>query len=346
MVAVVQPLTAFWTIWEAHEVGKIGVDVRRLERETAQRERAGVVAESYLRVLQAREMAGITAQSLEQRRGQVARARALVDEGVIRKDDLLRARLGEADARQQVARASRQVRLAEANLSLVVGVREGQPAMDARPLEGPLASDLIAPPALLAVAEAQALALRSRTEVTTVSRQVAQARGAVAIARSKLLPEVSAIAAFQTSGGSELQSGDQFFFGLNLTWNVWEWGAVWYGVDAASATVRRAEEGLSELREGVRLQVLAAHESARTARELTLLAADAVTIAEENFRLAEVRYQERAATSFDVLDAETQLTQARAQLAAARYEFLIARAGLHRAMGLAPRAIARGGVSR
>ena len=64
------------------------------------------------------------------------------------------------------------------------------------------------------------------------------------------------------------------------------------------------------------------------------MAQHAVEQAEENFRIEQRRYQSTSNTSFDVLDAETQLTTARGQQQAATYDLLIAQSNLARAMGI------------
>ncbi|HEY2370357.1 MAG TPA: TolC family protein, partial [Polyangiaceae bacterium] len=61
-----------------------------------------------------------------------------------------------------------------------------------------------------------------------------------------------------------------------------------------------------------------------------------VASAEEHFRLVTKRYEANTTTSFDVVDAESLLTQARASLQTSTYDFLIARAALRRAMGESP----------
>jgi outer membrane protein TolC len=63
------------------------------------------------------------------------------------------------------------------------------------------------------------------------------------------------------------------------------------------------------------------------------VARDAVEQAEENFRIEQKRYESGDNTSFDVLDAENQLTTARGQLQAAIYDSLIAHSNLARAIG-------------
>ena len=59
----------------------------------------------------------------------------------------------------------------------------------------------------------------------------------------------------------------------------------------------------------------------------------AVSQAEENYRIVTKEFENNAATSFNVVDAEALLTQARGQVETARYDYLIARAALDRATG-------------
>ncbi len=64
-----------------------------------------------------------------------------------------------------------------------------------------------------------------------------------------------------------------------------------------------------------------------------------VALAEENFRLVQRRYDASAATSFDVVDAEGLLTQARGQMQTALYDFFITRAALRTAEGMRPESL-------
>ncbi len=83
----------------------------------------------------------------------------------------------------------------------------------------------------------------------------------------------------------------------------------------------------------IRLDVRNAYVGVTTATEALAVSAHAVEQAEENFRMEQKRYESSANTSFDVLDAETQLTTARGQQQAARYDLLVAHSNLARAMG-------------
>ncbi len=335
-VMIVQPLTGLWTIFEASEVKALGVDVAKLDRDLARRDRALQVAQVYLGLQQLERLEVVAEQSLRQRRGQVERASALFERGVVQRNDLLRARLGLADGRNRVIEAGRNLALMRARLAMLLGLPQG---VLIRPKGPPPSLGSLAP--LPSVEVATARALERRLALKRLRQQVEQARHGVRIARSKMLPDVALVGAYQKTGGSEFQQADAFFLGLSLKWNVWEWGATWFGIDAAGARARAAAQGLSMLEDAVRLEVRKALTEARSAEDLLAVAKEAVVQAVENYRLATKRYERQAATSFDVLDAETLLTQARVRYEAGIYQVLAARAALARTMGAGPEEIIR-----
>ena len=127
-----------------------------------------------------------------------------------------------------------------------------------------------------------------------------------------------------------------FFVGGNLSWDVWENGATYYGIAEAKARLSQAEAARSKVEDGLRLEARSALVTATTAAESLAVAESAVVQAEENYRIESKRYEASNNTSFDVLDAETQLTNARGQQQAALYDYIIAQSALARAVGQAP----------
>jgi len=84
----------------------------------------------------------------------------------------------------------------------------------------------------------------------------------------------------------------------------------------------------------VGVAVLAVVEARRGAhRDALVVARAAVTQAEENYRIVTKKFEASAATSFDMVDAEALLTQARGQVETALYDALIAQATLKKATG-------------
>ena len=204
-------------------------------------------------------------------------------------------------------------------------------ADDGLPADAPLAT-------ALTTARAQRIELRS------LLARKEQADTAVDLAWTRLAPDVSVVAAAQFATGSELQSSDAYFIGLNLKWTVWDWGATWYGVEAARAQAREVDAQLTQLGLGVDLEVRAAVNEVAAARRLVPIARQTLEEAEESYALVQARLDEGRATAFDVVDAEEQLTRARIDVGRSITGWRIARARLAHAMGGTPEAIAREGT--
>ncbi|HSQ67025.1 MAG TPA: TolC family protein, partial [Polyangiaceae bacterium] len=111
------------------------------------------------------------------------------------------------------------------------------------------------------------------------------------------------------------------------------WGSTIGGIHQANARLRMARTAREKVEDQILLEVREAYLNLDAAKDAMDVAKAAVAAAEENFRLVGKRYDANTATSFDVVDAEGLLTQARGQLQTATYDYLIARAALKRAMG-------------
>jgi len=331
-VTLAQPLSGLWQIYEANELAALGVDVAQLEREAATVQRALSVTEAWLTAVLADDLVAVRKNSLEARSSDRERAATLVKAGVIVEADLLRADLGVTQARQALALAERQSTLARARLSQLVGAKVAPVGGEATMRE------------VTSLEAAKQEALEKRIELEQLRLRLQQARTAVDLAWSKMAPDVNFVAQAQFARASAFGEEAQAFVGLTFDWTVWEWGATKYGIDEARARVREVEAGLVQLEEGIALEVEAAWVEHASAVDQAALAKEAVRVAEANYALVRKRFDAKAATSFDLVEAETELTKAKTDEKMALVNGLIARARLAKAMGKGAQDIAREGT--
>lgn len=332
-VSVVQPVGSLWSIFEGYRLRGLGVDAARLRGQATRRDIAYQVTEAFYRLLQATRLAEVASASVEQVEAQVKRAGSFERQGLIGSNDRLRAELGLAAARQRFIQARGDMTLARGRLAILLGL---PPDTVIEPAEAPTEPPPVDP---ITSEEAQRRGLASRLELREVDAQIARAHAGVRTARSRFLPQVNAVASYQRNTGSPFLPQSAFFVGAFLTWDAWEWGATYYGTVEAKARLGQALIARSKVLDGLRLEISAAHVAERTATEALEVARRAVAQADENFRIESGRYEARANTSFDVLDAETLLTQARGSYQTALYDYYIARAALRRAIGEEPVAV-------
>ncbi len=309
----------------------------KIQVEAARRETAFRVTEGFYRLLEATALREVAETSVDQLQAHVDRARRFAEQGLTGKNDILRAEVILSNAEQRVVQARGGVELAGARLAMLLGL-EGEQTL------APLGAPAAAPArGTLTSAAAQTRALEGRVEFREIDARIAQADRGVKVARSMLLPQINAFATYQYNTGSPLQASEAKFVGLNLSWDVWDWGATYQRGREAGAQRSLAIVGRRKTEQLIRLEARAAFVEYGTAAESIGVADKAVEQAEENLRVASARFAAQAGTSFDVLDAEALLTQTRAQQKSALYSYLIAGANVRRAMGEDPYQVAQGG---
>ena len=326
--SVVQPITGLLAIYENYRLKDIGVDVAQIHREVARRDVAFRVTEAYYRLAQASRLAEVAAASVDQLQAQRRQAESFHTNGVVGKNDVLRADLAVASARQRVIQARGQITTARGRLALLMG----------------LPSDAVVEPLLLAgeppprqpgtIEQAEARAVASRVELRELNQRLEQADKGVKLAYARLAPQVSLVGSYQHNEGSAFTQVNAGYVGAMASWDVWDWGTTSSGISEAKARVRQALVAQTKLQDSVRQDIRQAYVNEATASEAMAVANVAITQAEENFRLITKRYEANAATPFDVVDAEQLLTQARAQKETTLYDYLVAQAALARASGV------------
>jgi outer membrane protein TolC len=328
-VTLAQPIASLWTINEGYALRKMGVDLAGLQRKAAHRDVAFQVTEAYYRVLQAMRLAEVAEKSVENIDAQVKRAQSFFRAGTVGRNDVLRAQLGLAAAQQRLIQASGGVVLARGRLATLMGL---PPDAAIEPADS---ITEVTVESLMPAAQAENRAVADRLEMKEIAAQTEQARAGESLAKSKMLPQVNAVFNYTHTSPSTMFAPKQdiWFIGGTASWDIWEGGGTYYGIDEAKARVAQALAARRKAEDGIRLETRSAHVNVTTAAQALDVARHAVEQAEENFRIEQKRYESTDNTSFDVLDAENQLTTARGQLQAATYDYLIARSSLARAIG-------------
>ena len=156
------------------------------------------------------------------------------------------------------------------------------------------------------------------------------------IAKSGYFPSISLITNYDREKGSGIPVNE-----WDESWNavlvfdidIWNWKRTSQKVKESGAIVSQTEDLLSLLRDGIQLQVKSAFLNLKSAEKKIKVTEKAVSQAEETFRMTELRFNEGMATSTDVLDSQTFLSQARTDYYSSLYGYLEANAKLRQSMG-------------
>lgn len=326
-----QPLFTGFAVLSQYKLAELGLDVAEIMQTKARMDLVLQVKQAYFSVLQAQKGLEVARQSVKQLKAHAKVARNFFEVGMVPKNHVLQAEVQMAQARQNAILAKHQLRFAKASLNTLLR----------RDLEAPLEIEDVScrEPINKALPECVKRALESRPEVQAARRKIEMSRQSVTLAKSEYYPSVALIYNQIKEGDTPAVDGSAFHepnswnVTAMATWNFWEWGRTRDQVQTSRTEEVKAEQGLLQVEDGIRLEVELSYLSLRAAEKNISVAGKAVKQAEENYRMSEERYREQVATSTEVMDAETLLTTAKNNHYRALYQFCLAQAGLERAMG-------------
>jgi len=331
-ITATQPLFTGWRLTIARDLASLGVDTAKIQKETAIQNLVLNVKEAYFGILKAEKLAKVAEQSVELLEAQLKVSQAFYDEGIIAKNELLQTEVQMAQARQNLIKAKNGVEIGKSlfnkllrrELNQVVNIKD---ILDYYPIR-------------FLLDQCMEKAGQNRPEIKEVSLNVMSAEKAIDLSKSSYYPSVTLIGNYQRETDDILldsspgEDSDNWTIMLKGEWTFWEWRKKRHGVAAARANLAKANYILKEIKDNIQLEVKEAYLSLREAEKNIQVAKKAVVQAEENFRMNEERYKQQVATSTDVLDALTLLTQARTNYFNGLSEHNTAWARLERAMGI------------
>lgn len=280
----------------------------------------------YYSVLSNHELVDVSRDRVRRAEEQLIVARARVVSGAAVQTDSLQLLLELNRARVRLLQDEAQLRVAR----LALGQRVGAPGgIDAVPLDSARAPDL---PISLIDAMNQAVEQGPEYRVARANERSAEA--AVKARRGSYLPSVFL-------SGNETTFGDDFYpvgltrrtLTVSLSWPLWDNANRELAYARARNTREVARAVRAELERAAETDVTAAWEAYQTARATTVYSEQGLLIARENFRVQEARYRAGASTILDLIDAQSSLTEAQAELVQARYAARLALAGLEAILG-------------
>ena len=255
--------------------------------------------------------------------------------GTVPRFNVLQAEVAVANARPPLIRARNAYRVAKNNLSNLLGYNLPKDVWEDIPLN--LTDKLEANAYNVELPAAIAQALQRRTELAALQKTEGLQRENIINARAGYKPTIQAFAGYDWDSSqfsSDLsQEFDGWIIGGQLNWNIFD-GLLTHGkVIQAKAQLAHAKADVEDRARQIELEVRTDYSSFIEAREVLESQQKVQEQADEALRLARARADAGTGTRLDVLNAETQLTQARTTQVQALHDYDVARARFERAIG-------------
>lgn len=331
-ITATQPLFTGWRLTVLRDLASLGVDTAKIQKVSTIQDLVLKVKVAYFAILKTEKLQNVARQAVEQLEGHLAVAQAFYDEGIIAKNELLQTEVQMAQSRQDLISVTHGVLLSKSLFNKLLRRELTKPVR--------IKDILDYTPVRLRLDEAVEKAVLNRSEIQEVSLNVVAAEKNVKLTKSSYYPSVTFIGNYSRDTDDlflqavTAEDPDIWTLTLQADWTLWEWGKRRDEVAASRARVAKARHLLNEIKDNISLEVQAAYLSLEEAKRNIQVSKTAVVQAEENYRMNEERYKQQVATSTDVLDAQTLLTQARANHFNSLSDYNIAWARLERAMGI------------
>ena len=282
----------------------------------------------YYNVLRCRNQIEVDEENVRTLTEHLKNVNAQFRAGTVAKADVLASQVRLANAQQALVSAQNDYDVAVATLSnyLLLPADTIIRAQD----------QLTYQPYDLSLQNCTAFALENRPDVAAADYQIKQEESNVRAAKAGNRPVVTASATKGVDGKMIFSDSysDRWMAGISANWDVFDNGVTNARVESAKANLAAAEENAAEIREQVQLEVQSAFLTLHAAEKNIATTQVAISSAEEDFKIAQVRYAAGVGTNLDVMDASDKLTQAKNNYYNALYTYNTAKASLNKAMGI------------
>jgi outer membrane protein len=321
-ISLSQVLFDFGKTWASTNVARRLAEVALEDTELQRQLVPQTVKEAFTNINFAQRLIRVNEQALQRADLNLRSARGFFEVGTRPKSDVTRAEVDVANARLDVIRARNAERLARVALATAMGLPATTPLQ--------IEDNLIYQPVSLDPARLVEEALRQRPESRQARLQADAAEGRLRRASRDFLPDITGSGFY---GAQRTDLSEVWELRLSLDWSIFDGGnriaryrEARANLDAAQARVKATELDVSREVEQAQNNVIESQERIQAAQV-------AVTSAQENFRLAQGRFDAGVGTILELTDAQLALTLAQNTEAQALADYRIALARLDRATG-------------
>lgn len=309
------------------EKAKLGLQVADLDVEKSKQKIKLDATNGYFTILQAKNTVKVDQEAVDQMAAHLKNVEAQYNVGTVAKSDVLRSQVELANNQQVLTKAQNAYELAVSNLNNVMGL-----PLDT---EIQIKDELVHEPYKLSLGDSIQYAIKNRPESIQADHAVAIAKESVKIAKGGKLPNVSASASKYWADKDFAGTDDNgWSIGLTATWTPFDSGVTNAGIKKSNFEVEKSLQSAKQVKDSIQLEVRQAYLNMIEAEKRIDTSQVTVEKAEEDFKIAQVRYSAGVGTNIDVIDAQVALTQAKNNYIQAMYDFNTSKANLTKAMGV------------
>lgn len=304
-----QPIFMGGQIKALNQIAGYGELLAKASRNTLVQDVVYAVDEAYWLVVSLREKQRLADSFVNLVDTLCRNVKAMLDEGVATRSDLLTAEVALNEARIAQTKVGNGLTLSRMALAQLCGLPVNT-SMELDDEELRSASTLPEAPE-----ESLSDVYTRRQDLEVIRQGINMLQGREKLAMGEMLPKIALVGAYSFSNpnvidGFEKRFGGGFSVGAAVTIPIWHWGGNYNRYRAAKANTTASRLMLEDTEEKVSLQVSQARFSFDEAKKTYNMTVTNLDKADENLRQAQVGYKEGVLTTNDVIGAQTAWLQA------------------------------------
>ncbi len=287
---------------------------------------------AYWNLYKAEKSVELILQSLSSLRQKLKDTEQFLDNGLVTKNDLLKLKVQVSKAELNLIDAKNKQEVARALLNKTIGY----PLNEQTKIKTDV---MIDPISAYRYDELLSEALINRNELKSLGYRIDAGEENITAANSGWWPKLYAVGSYYyyNINAETFNINDQnlqlWYLGLSLSWDLWDWGYTSSKSTQAEQEVLQGKEQMNLLKEQIELEVYNNYLSLISEKEKINISELAVESAGENYRLTEDKYNNQLETSTDLIIAQTELLDAKTQLAISIADYELAKTRLEMAVG-------------
>ncbi len=327
-----QPIFRGFSLINQYRIADLGLDAAEFSEKITRQDVILDAKNAFYSVLKALKLLDVAKQRVGQIAAQKDVAENFYEVGMSPLNDLLESQASLANARQDQIVALNDLAIAKSQFNTLLRRRVNAPVE--------LQDVLDYTPFIYDIQYCLDAAKENRLEITVADLDVEIAQKEVNLAKRDYMPSVNLRGEYvragddwKASGGEGISDARSWNIRATAEWDFWEWGRTHFGVREKLHRLSQAQYRREQILDNIELEVKTAFLRTRESEKNIITVEKAIEQSKENFRINQERFKEQVATTTDVLDAQTLLSDTLTNYFNALYNFKIAKATLFRAMG-------------
>ncbi len=284
--------------------------------------------QAYYQLLEYRNLIEVNQEAVDTLQEHLNNVNAQYRVGTVAKSDVLASEVQLANSQQSLVNAQNNYDVAMATLNNIIGL-PSDTLLNVK-------DSLQYTPYDLNLDDCTVYALDNRPDGIVADYEVEQAKESVEMAKAGYRPDVSAALVKNIQDEHEFghEQSETWTAGFTASWNIFDNGVTQSTIETAKAALHAKEEAAAASKEQIQLDVRQQYLSLLAAEKNIHTTSKAVEQAEEDYKIAQVRYSAGVDTNLAVMDAQEKLTSARTNYYTALYNYNTSKAALDKALGI------------